>query len=369
MLNNILSQAVLRQVRTEIPDARLLPYGGPWNARAPDAPADHNELVEFDRGAVPAADLLATGANSRDVADRPFDVVMYKAFRIKSSSRLTTSDLERLMAVVSTGGAIARDRQALLPVLRRHMEKRLQSVAITRGILLAGMAQGELSWDRFGYKIGPIDFDMPSTLKLVPSVYWRSNVPANNATATPVSDMIALDQAAEALGGAPYDAVDMGRTMFNAMLATDEYQDQAKALSSVYQAGSLPVAGSEAAIELANRVVGKRITITDQTYELELIDGSRTSGRYLAEKYAVLYRLSEVGAGTAYDFANCPVTESAVAAIAEDGAFGGDVVRGPVNYTTHDRQEFAWVRMHGTQEGTPRRLSRTATARILVQQP
>ena len=175
MLNAILSAAALRRVVTEVPDQRLLPHGGPWGQRVPDVPAMHDELVEYDRNIPPAADILATGAESRDVAERPTEIVMHRAMRLKSSSRLTASDLQTLMRVVQSNGALAADRQALLGIARRHTERRLQSLRITRGILLAGMACGDLSWSFGGVQTGTIDFGMPAALKATPGQYWRLN--------------------------------------------------------------------------------------------------------------------------------------------------------------------------------------------------
>lgn len=369
MLNSLLSAATLRRIVSEVPDARILPYGGPWGQRVPDVPADHRELVEYDRNIPPAADLLAYGAQSRDVVERPTEVLSNRAFRIKSSDSLRQSDMEVILSVLGSGGAVARDRQALLGIANRHIERRLQSVAITRGILLAGMACGDLSWSIGGYVVASLDFGMPASLKLTPTEYWIDNAGAANADATPITDLVALDEAAKALGGSPYTAIDMSRALHNAMLASTEYQTQAKALSSVYQVGSLPVAGSEAAIELSSRVLGKRISIVDQTFEIEGLNGERTTGRYVPAKYVVAYREAEAATGAAYDFANCPITESAVAAMAGAAAFGGDVVRGPESYVTCDEQGFSWVRMNATQEGTPRRHARAATARILAQEP
>jgi len=365
-LLSVLALADIRRIIQEIPDERLRPYGGPWGNRIPDVPADHRELSEIDRNVAPAAQILAPGATSVDVNTLPTDLVMHKAFRLKSSNRMSQSDMELLMSVRDSGGAVPRDRQALLNIARRHIERRMQSVRTTRGILLSAMAVGDLQWSHQGY-IASMDFGMPSEMKLTPGTYWIDNTGTPDATATPISDLIAMDQAAADLGGAPFDQIDMSRSVFQATLATDEYQDQAKALSAVYNVASLPVAGSEAAHQLAARVLGKTINIVDNTYQIENADGTRSTGRYVPEKYVTLWRSSDGIA--AYDFANCPLTESAVAAIAGDPTFGGDVVRGPMSYMTLDRDDFAWVRMHGTQEGTPRRHIRTATARITVIEP
>lgn len=369
MLSNILSAAVISRIVTELPDERIAPYGGPWGQRVPDVPATYDELIEYDRNIPPAADIIAQGAQSRDVVNLPTELVQHRAVRVKSSSSLTTSELQVIMRLAETSGASATDRQGLLGIARKHITNRRQSVAITRGILIAGMACGELNYDRRGFKTGTLDFSMPASLKVTPAVYWISNTGTAQTTATPIDNFTALDLAAQNLGGAPYDHVDMSLAAFNAMIGTTQYQNQAKALSSVYQAGSLPVAGSAQAVMLAERVIGKTILITDNYFEWEDGAGVRTTGRYLPSKYVVLSRKADHGSGISYDVANVPVTESAVAAIAGAPAFGGGVVRGPVDYMTYDSQNYAWVRMHATQECIPRRHSRTATARILVEEP
>ncbi|MGV3619115.1 MAG: hypothetical protein ACO1SV_27630 [Fimbriimonas sp.] len=369
MLNHILSPAAIARVRTEIPDARLLPYGGPWGARVPDVPATHDELTEYDRNIPPAADLIAYGADVRDVEEKPTEVVQDKAIRIKSASKLTQTDMQTLLRVIEAGGAVDSDRQSLLGIARRHMERRLQSVAITRGILLAGMACGELSWAANGVITGTMDFGMPASMKVTPAEYWMNADGSPNADATPITDMAALDRAAEALGGSPFDSVDMSDAMYRAMLASDEYHEQALAVAVLFHVSSLPIAGTGAAMQLAERVIGRKITIVDSVYETELLNGTRISGRYVPEKYVVLYRAADVGNSVAWDFANVHLTESAIAKIGNNTTFGNQVIRGPFNYIVCDDKNFSWVRMLGTQEGTPRRHSRTATARILAKEP
>ena len=364
----LLAASTLRQIQQEIPDQRLLPYGGPWGQRVPDVPAFHEELSAFDRNVPPAADILPTGGENRDVIERPLEILMDRAFRLKSSSSYDQTAMQRMMSILATGGS-ATDRSSLLGLIRNVLERRLQSVAITRGLLLSGMACGDFSWTHLGYVTGNLDFGMPSELKITPSEYWMENDGSANTDSTPISDLIALDQAARNLGGAAYTAIDMSQAMFNAMIASTEYQNQAKAISAVYNVASLPVAGSPAAQVLAELVIGKKIFIVDQTYQFENNDASRTTGRYVPDKYVILWHAEAAGQSVMWDFANCAIAESAVAAVLGVGAFGGDVVRGPVSYVTGDTNNLSYVRQNATQEGTPRRRVRTCTARILAKEP
>jgi hypothetical protein len=366
MLNQVLGPLVLRRVVQEIPDTRVLPYGGPWGQRIADVPATHDELVEYDRNIPPAADLVPYGAQTRDVVERPTELVQHKAFQIRSSNRLDQGQMAKVIALVESGGVSATLKQDVLGFAKARIERRLQSIAITRGILLAGMACGELSWSQGGYVQGAIDFGMPAALKCVPTTYWRASNGTINVNATPVTNLTAMDIEAERLGGSAFTDLDLSRSSFNAMIATTEYQTHAKSRLAVVNIASLPVAGTQESVALASSVLGKTIRIVDATFEYELSDASRVSGRYVPETYAVLWRSEGLAAGA--DFANVPVTQSAVAVIGEDGRFGGVIVRGPVPFMTCDN-DLTWVRLNGVQEGTPRRHMRAVTARIATIEP
>jgi hypothetical protein len=359
----------MRTVIRELPDSRLFPNGGSWGGRIVNQNADHFELLEFDHSVPVAADIIAIGATNRDVAEQPTEVVGNRAFRIKQSSRITPMETILMGRLMETGATVASDRASLLTVAQRHVTRRREGVAITRGILCAAMACDELTYSVQGVQAGTVGFGMPAALKLVPSVYWIAANGTANAGAKPISDLLALDYQASILSAAPYDTVDMSRAAFLAMLASTEYQNQAKAVSAVYNVASLPLAESDAGRQLAERVIGKTINITDEMYTYELADGSRLTGRYLPAKFAVLSRSSEHGQTGAYDFANVPVSETIIGAIAGAEQFGGQVQRGPVDFVTHDRENFSWVRFNAAQEGVPRRFHRAATARVTVVEP
>lgn len=365
MLNQLFTPAAIRRTVQEIPDSRVLPFGGPWGQRVADADSFHDELTEFDRQVPVAADLLAYGATSRDVREDQTEIVANRAVRIKQSSNLKHEDLLLLASVRESGSpTLAANLQARV---RNIIMRRRQAVEITRGILLAGAAAGDLEWTNAGYNTGTLDFGMPDTLKYVPDTYWIDNAGAAQSGADPVTDIIAVNQEASLLGGAPYTDIDMSRAAFMAMVGTTEFQNQAKALSAVYSVASLPVAGSDASIRLASTVLGMTVHLVDNTFTKENSDGTRTTGYYSPQKYAILWRAEGLQSGM--DFANCPVIESAVASAMGSSKFGSGIVRGTVDYVTGDEQEFTWVRFHATKEGVPRRNSRTVTARILVVEP
>lgn len=365
MLQGILTAAVLRRVVTQIPDERIMPYGGVWGQRVPSVDATHDELTEFDGNVATAANLLPQGAPNIDETELPTDIVLNRAFRLKRSVRLGQPDIQAVLRVAESPNSDAA-RQALLARAQTITTRNLQGVAITRGILCASMAVGEVTApERFGWKNSPTDFGMPGNLKAVPGTFWRNTAGVTQTGAKPVSDIAALDYQASVYGESEYTDLDISRDGFFAMLGTDEYKAAALARAGYYNVANLPVGFSPLARQLASDVLGKNINLVDNTFVYTDAGGNRISGRYYPEAYAVLWRSDDAGKSVNWDFANVEITESGIALIAGDNAYGGAIQRGPYSYTSCDRDEFTNARLHGIQEGVPRRYNRAVTA-VLV---
>ena len=362
-----LGAARIAEIVAQIPDNRLNPSGGRWDERVPSRDGDTGDILGRDAAVPLAADILARDGRSRDVQEPSIVLEVQKAAKINSSIRLTESDVELLHRLVRTGGADRVDRAALISRLARMIERRRQSVAITRGLLKAGMALGDFSYARLGVKTGgSIDFGMPSTLKIVPATFWYGAGGAANLAATPISDLTAADVASDILGGAPYDSIELSQVAYNAMVSTTEYKNAATGRIAVYNTASLPPVGTADSYALAGTVLNRKISITENRYQYQDETGATLTGRYVPAHMPILYRSTDVARNLNWEWVNTPVIQSSVAALGGSDAFGGEVVRGPVEYVSYDAHEFTWVRFHCIQEGAPVRRDRTVTARFRV---
>lgn len=363
-LQSLLLPATQRTLVREIPDVRILPYGGVWGQRVPDVDREHNDLTEFDRAITTAGDFLAPSA-TMVAKTRPANVVILnKAFQFGRSEQFNQSDMEAILTA-NAAPQVASFRQRVLDNARRSTERNLQGTAINRGILIAAAAVGEIDWTQFGYIASPTAFLMPAEMKLVPSVYWRTTLGVPNTAATPISDMSALDLQASYWGQGPFTDVDMSYQAYLAMVSTTQYQNQALRLVAGYTTAALPVQGTPDAFDLAARVIGKRIHIVDGTYTREEASGAVTQGlRYFREGLAVLWRSASIAQELI--FANVPLTKSAIASMMGDQALGGagNVVRGPATWGGGDRDQFTHASLYAAQEGVPIRNNRAATATI-----
>ena len=162
----------------------------------------------------------------------------------------------------------------------------------------------------------------------------------------------------------PFDTVGMSYQAYLAMTTATEYQNQAKAVTAVSLTTSLPVNTSDSARQLAERVLGKRIVILDQSFSVEDATGTRTSKRYIPERLAVLWRQADEGNSANWEFSKVPVTKKMLGDLLGSNAFSGGDLRGPLAWAGGDNIEFTHAAVYAADEGISRRKSRGVTAVI-----
>lgn len=381
MLNQLLTAAGIKRSIDQFPTALLGNAGGFWEKRVLDVPAEDDELTLFNHDVPVAADIIAPSSTSRDVTEGPGILRLDRAYRLKQSSKLEHNDIKYLrklsMLYAQAGNLDEGQSGSLANWLQQKLRFRLAGVAIRRGILKYGMAQGDFAYNQGGY-VTSTDFGMVPSMRptVSPWINTDGSYPGVNGgagtAATPVTDLGTMQVTAFNLEGRRFNAYDMPRATFYAMVASAQFQTQARARIAFGPATALPDATDPRMIELAQSVLATAdgpvtITLDDLVYQIENTDGTRSqANRYLNANYVVLSNTEDWGKEGAYDNANVPVTEGIIADAVGMGAMFGGAERGPVGYFTADLEELSWLRSHATQECVPRRWFRTATARLTV---
>jgi hypothetical protein len=364
-LSQIFLPAVQREIIREIPDERVLPYGGPFGGLVPDQDRYHNQLQEIDAQSTTAARIVPHGASSVRSVRQQNQLVMQRAVQMVRHEEMTQEDMVWLSQMAAAAAVDRNIRDQARAMVRDIQERNRQSLAITRGYLVASMIVGEIDWSALAFNFGTSNFGMPAEMKLVPSVYWRNNAGTPNASATPIANFGALDYQVRDVWGMPaFDTVGMSYQAYLAMTATTEYQNQARAVTAVSLTTSLPVNNSESARQLAERVLGKRIVILDHTFQVEDATGARTSKRYVPERLAVLWRQEDEGKSDRWEFSKVPVTKKMLGDLLGSTAFTGGDIRGPLAWAGGDSMEFTHAAIYAADEGIARRKSRGVTAVI-----
>lgn len=363
MLSQYLTGAVNRRLREEIPNSALLPYGGVWGQRVPDVDATHDELTEIDTNVSVAANILAQGATNPDTTDLPTALVVDRAFRIKQSRRFGQPDVQAVIRLNAAQNSPL-IRQEFLNRIRTKDRKNLEGVQITRGVLCAACAQGLFDYSHFGFINSNTDWGMPNELRIDTGTAIQNADGSVDTAGRFLAGLRAADRQAQKFSATPFTDVDMDYAAFEAMLKTDEYKNEALRSTAYLSLASLPAptANNPTAIEVAQRVVGKRINLVEDEYRVESGSGSFAAKRFTSTNYAVLWRAGNVG----IEFKNVEVTETGIALVGDDPRFGGQILRGPLTYASCEKDELTNARRHAVQEGVPVRTFRAATARILV---
>jgi hypothetical protein len=381
MLNQLLTAAGIKRSIDQFPTQLLGNAGGFWEKRVLDVNAEDDELTLFNHDVPVAADILAPSATSRDVTEGPGILRLDRAYRLKQSSKLEHNDIKymRKMSLLyaAAGELNEGESNSLATWLQQKLRFRLAGVAIRRGILKYGMAQGDFTYNQGGYST-TTDFGMVSAMRptVSPWINTDGTIPGVNGgsgtAATPVTDLGNMQVTAFNLEGRRFNAYDMPRATFYALVSSAQFQTQARARIAFGPATALPDTTDPRMIDLAQSVLATAdgpvtITLDDLVYQIENTDGTRSqANRYLNPNYVVLSNTGDYNNGTAYDNANVPITEGIIAdAVGQGNVFNG-ADRGPVGYFSADQEEWSWMRSHATQECVPRRWFRTATARLTV---
>ncbi len=327
----IAAQKRIRAIMDELADVRQLPQHLLFTNRIPIVPADDDEIMARYSGRVVAADIVADDFKAVVRAPNPLRLESTKIPNLKHGEKVTQAQINVLRRIAA-GGTDARDLRVFDNYLINRLSDLRDGVYARIEAIHVAMLLDSLTYDRMGIKI-TAGWGMPPDLKVTVATPW-----ATAATATPISDITAVQQVAQEKYGVLLDRVTMTRTDFNRMTATAEFQAKSAVYSAhaaAFPAGGFPVNDTVAMKAIAGRMLNAEVELYDAQTWTENNDGVQLAERYLPVGKVVLTSSEGDNNPLFWDFANGVVTESVVADFVEMplGDFGGPV-EGPVAYAT-----------------------------------
>lgn len=291
------------------------------------------------------ADIITENAPASVYKGGHLELAQIDLGKVKIGSAMNETELTKLNAWQARGG-LASGEDQYSTWLESWMTNLLYSVLQRQNWLAASMYLDDFSYDRWGVKVNgsASPWAMPSNLKVTVTTPWSSDSgTTGNTSATPISDIFAMDQvASDEYGMAPFDRVTMSRFAFRSALRSEEFRDAAFRLLDVKftpTAKALSLSQDGPNREILGRILDKEIVIDDATYTYQAADGSKSSNtRYLPKNKVILDRKGNTTADC--DFGNGIVTESIVAGLTgvtdlqRNPRWTMSGARGPLGYVT-----------------------------------
>jgi hypothetical protein len=218
------------------------------------------------------------------------------------------------------------------------------------------------SYDRLGIKLSSVTWGMYSDLKVTVGTGWDTA-----ASATPVSDILAVKLTGAVRYGINYNRVTMSTQALRYMIATTEFQNKARTyLAPNVSYTNLNISDLAQQKALAQNVLGMQIELYDARFWSQDSTGTITSAPFLPIVNVLLTDSGNDGNGMAYDFGNGVVTESVVSRVAGMGVVGGQLSGsyGPLGYVTPTNVDLnsPGLTYWGVQRGFPRKMMKHASA-------
>jgi hypothetical protein len=213
----------------------------------------------------------------------------------------------------------------------RLAENLLLGVRWRMNVMACAMMIDSFSYNRWGIKLSGATWGMPANLKVTVGTAWSTA-----ATATPLSDIWAMDQVASLAYGITYDTVTMTTADFRNMIATTEFANKATLIlgaNFLLTTAAMPTKQDPRMMELAGQVLRKTIVLDDFQFNVRNNDGTITSSRALPTGTVLLSRKQDEGDGNTWDMANGVPTESIVSGMVGNAPDIGEQY-GPLGYYT-----------------------------------
>lgn len=360
---DFLSPVRVRRVMQGVYDPRLMPQPLIWDKRIPTVPAANNEIMGRFEGFPMIADLIALDAQAVVYSFGKFQFYTTKAPKLKLGIGINETMLEiidRLNQNAATQDDIG---------LFRNWEQRMIStvrygVDIRREALLISMLFDGLSYNRMGIIISGATWGMFSDLKVTVGTSW------DQATATPVADMLLVKLTAQIRYGFNYDRVTMSTTAFRNMTNTTEFQNKARMyLAPNVSFTNLNISDINAFRTLAQNVLNMTIELDDRRTWSQGTDGPVVSSPLWPTAGVVLSDSRMDGNSMNWDFANGRLMEKVVSDAVGNGvvpavidAYGPTVYPSAANSTLNPPGLSYWC----AQYGFPRKHNRQANAALTV---
>lgn len=325
-------------------------------------PADDEEIIGTYTGKVYAADLIADDQAAPVYDAGQFEFSTHVIPNLKVGARITQAMMNRLTRM--RRGNVTRDEigifenfeATLAANLRRGVEERMNA-------LLAAMWMDSLNYDRFGIKLANVSWGTPSAYKVTPSVPWTTA-----ATATPVTDILTLKDAAANDTGEMYDRLTLALADFRLMTLTTEFRNLLPGLVGQPITGATAYNNYDVRMQgFASQLLGMDVEFEDKTYTEQSAAGTSSTSRVLTLGKVLLSTKADDNNPAAMDWGNAIVSETITADVMDVAIDLGGEQFGPIAYYMGNEDLnppniIAW----GVARGFPRKLRKTAVGVLTV---
>ncbi len=298
--------------------------------RLPIVNAFDDELIGRFTGRIIAADLIADDQMATIQESMQIEISTNAAPNIKIGQRLGQKLLNRI-AAMEAGNMSVEGQNVLKDWDNNLAENLLLGVRWRMNVLACAMMTDSLTYDRWGIKISNATWGMPANLKVTAGVAW-----SNPSTATPINDILGMDQVARLAYGIEYDKVTMTTPDFRNMIQTTEFANRASLFTSamfLLTPAAIETKNDPMMLTLAQKMLGKTIVLDDFQFNTRGNDGTLSVGQRALPIGKVLFsRAQDEGDGNIMDMANAVPTEARVAnMIGSIDGLGGEQF-GPIAY-------------------------------------
>jgi hypothetical protein len=333
--------------------------------RTPVVAAEDGEIMGTHEAYVVSADIVADDQAAVVRQGGRFVLNTSAIPNIKQGSHITQSMLN-LLRRINAGGGIPSDRGLITGYVTREMQAKIVSNRIMMNRMIAGMMTDLFSYTKNGIIYANVSWGMPADLKFNPATLWTI---ANKATATPITDLQLYLSYAQQTYGEVYNRITLSQTLFNNVVATDNFRTFAQLFTSAANStATFPTNVGSVMRPLFEQVTGLQVEIEDNVFRDENNDGTATTQRFQPVNVAYLSNSGDDNNAGVFDFANAIVNETEVGIVPGTQVIGGGFAApqyGPVGYATikgdlNPPQVTLWA----VTRGFPRKKRVTATARI-----
>lgn len=346
-------------------DPRLLPQQLLWSRRIPDTPSLDEEILARFQGQIQIADLLADDAKALVYSQGRFQLETVKIPNLKLGIAMNQAQINQFQRLAANFAG-PMDLVSFNNWQNSAINNLLIGVNQRKEALFIAMLIDALNYDRMGFKLSNVTWGMPADLKVTPSAGWDD--PVNGK---PITDINTIRRIASARYGVVYNRVTMSTSAFQYMVATAEFQAQAKIFGwgLVNVVPQIPLQNDAAMMELARRIFGNlTIELYDARYWQQDVNGLIASYPFMPINKVILTDTGNDNNANAMDFANGIVTESVVASAMPVNIAGRiPVGYGPIGYSTAPPDlNPPNITMWGVARGFPRKKLLQASAVLTV---
>lgn len=321
---------VMREIESrELVAARL------WRSRLNRVQATDEEILAKITADVIAADIITDDAQA----------VVHASDQIRFSSgsvpnfkhgRMMSQHFLRLLRRIEVNLATTQERNFFDAYVADSAQRLLQGIEDRQEMVICAMLEDTVTYDRLGVKFSGMTWGMPSVLKVTPATPWSTA-----GSATPIADVLAVQQASVDRGGPRYNRWTGSTQAFNYMVNTTEFQNRVKFGMDTVQAGLLNL--NYLSLLQKQTLAGQMLDMTFELYDgqtkIETIaSGAKVNTRFQSANKVVLSFTGNDRNNAVWDFAIGEVTEAIVAGLTNLNLavdFGDvDSAFGPFGYTT-----------------------------------